>query len=356
MADSEDSGPLSQEEIDEIYNREWKKAGSFSADSVKIEGKHVFAEICFPGGGVYEDGVLMDSALIRAGSAKDNMLLMNSDFAQDEALKRMVTRQVQSLGDISEQGEITRMVREGLLIGDYNYLVFKIRQLTVGDKVVFSSTCRKCGNTHEYNIMISELEFEVPEGFDPADGNTRFRQFEFDFWGAKWKVNWHFATEGDVAYLKRMIEAEIKRLSKGDRKDGKGKTRRHDGVDKPEQGPIDYRYIVSGGESKIDFITSNLLSRVDSILEPTSDGEGKLVQLGRSANPTPDVLSTHQSLDYLKELPSPLALELWKQIDASEPSMDTEIIYECLTCGEENSEVIHPLSPNFFFPSEIQLG
>lgn len=360
MADkSEEVEPLSQEEIEEIYNREWKKAGSFDQNNVRVEGKHVFAEIQFPGGGVYENGELINSAILRAGSGKTDMLLMNSDFEQAEALKRMITRSVEQVGEVTERGEVTRMVREELLLGDYNYLIFKVRQLSVGDKVVFNGECNRCNATHEYSIRVSDLEFEIPEGFDPADPQTRFRTFDFEFYGTKWQVNWHLATEGDIEYLKKMIDIAIERkkakeAATGSGARGKGRTRRDAPEEQEEKTDLDYRYIVSGGESGIDFITSNLLCRIDSVVEPSDEGE-KTVRLGRDPAHIGDTLSRDESVEYIRELPSPLRLKLWQEINAAEPEMDTEILYECLTCGKDNSQVLHPLSPNFFFPSEIQL-
>lgn len=56
-----------------------------------------------------------------------------------------------------------------LLVGDYAFLLFKLREITYGDEIGLSVRCPKCGADNEITVMISELPLKVYEGSEPVE-------------------------------------------------------------------------------------------------------------------------------------------------------------------------------------------
>jgi hypothetical protein len=111
----------------------------------------------------------------------------------------------------------------------------------------------------------------------------------------------------------------------------------------------------------LDPMSAAIMARLDRVLEPLQeDAEGNPFRaeavFGRSTKPRKGQLSLEESVKYIRELPTAIRIYLWNELDKREPGVNTEIEYDCSTCKAENSTTIHPSEPNFFFPSEIEIG
>jgi len=334
----EESTDLTREEEDEILKKHWVEA--IDKSQVRTQGRDVFATIELPGG-VWIDDQLVKDVVIREMSGRQDMLLMEGG-APGESLLRLAIACVTSIGDVDDRKNIAKILRGPMLIGDFSFLLMKIRQLSVGDKISFEAKCQRCGEMDRHRVFISKLESMRPsQDLHPEDRLACVKVDRFDT-GAGWEFHWHWMTQGDSIFLNRLVD----HFTGKDKRQGSSK------------GARSMSDLIKTG---LDPMSAAIMARLDRVLEPLSeDAEGNPFRteavFGRSTKPRKGTLSIEESVKYIRELPTAIRIYLWNELDKLEPGVETEVEYACAMCKAENSTVIHPSEPNFFFPSEIEIG
>lgn len=326
MAD-EQPERLSQQEIQNILSdavedesKQQDQIGDVF-DSAEYEGNNIYATVKLPGGGVFDEEGQHDTLVIREMSGRSDMLLMDIDDFDPTVLKKIVLDCVESFGPYTDKSKIASLLFKDLLIGDYLYLVMRIRQLSVGDIYRFGGKCNRCDNVAEYRVSISDLEYETN---DPGNREARNQVMEFDRGPFVWKIHWHYMTEGDSKFLDKASK------KMGDREGNNAKQRN-----------VSPRL----AKASIDLLTAQMITRVDKIVEPS--GDEKI--LGRKTEKTSDGRMTMQkSIQYVRDLPMWVRMGFSARVNNLEPGIDPEVVWECVSCSHENSQIVYPLSPNFF--------
>jgi len=335
---------LDDDQVQQILEKHM--LGAIDRSSIQERGRDVFATVELPGG-VFVGDQLVKEVVIREMSGKQDMLLMNTEGSTAESLLKMAIGCVESIGDITEPRDVAKILRGPMLIGDFSYLLMRIRQLSVGDKIAFTETCPKCEVQGSYGLFISNLDvYEPVEAVTPQD---RRESLDIDKWGTgkPWTFKWHWMTQADSGYLNRLVDYY--------RAKEEGRTRGHKQARKVK-GAMSMMDLIKAG---LDPMSAAIIARLDRVLEPPRDIDGKLVRdevaLGRSSKPRDGELSLDQSVKYVRELPTAIRIFLWNQLDTNEPGVDNEVEYQCDSCGHINESVIHPTDPNFFFPTEVDI-
>ena len=329
---------MTRDEEDEILKKHWVEA--IDKTQVRTRGRDVYATITLPGG-VWVDDQLVREVVIQEMSGRQDMLLMEGG-SPGESLLRLAIACVASIGDIEGRKDIAKILRGPMLIGDFSFLLMKIRQLSVGDKISFTAKCQRCGEEDTYKVFVSSLESIRPsQDISPVDRVGKIDVDRYDT-GAGWEFHWHWMTQGDSVFLNRLVDHFTSKEKNG-RKGG---------------GARSMADLIKTG---LDPMSAAIMARLDRVVEPLQeDAEGNSfrteVVFGRSTKPRKGCLSIEESVTYIRELPTAIRIYLWNELDKYEPGVNTSVEYDCSMCKAENSTTIHPSEPNFFFPTEIEIG
>lgn len=326
MAD-EQPERLSQEAIKDILSdaveseaNEQKQIGDVF-DSAEYEGNNIYATVRLPGGGVFDDEGQHDTLIIREMSGRSDMILMDIDDFKPSDLKQIVLDCVESFGPYTDKSKIAKMLFKDLLIGDYLYLVMRIRQLSVGDIYRFGGKCNQCSEVAEYRVSISNLEYET---HGSSGEKSRNQTMSFERGPLSWKIYWHYMSEGDSKYLDKASTSMGKR--EGNSASQRNTTSRLE-------------------KSSIDLLTAQMITRVDKVVDPKGDEH----VFGRQTEKMSDGRMTMQkTIQYVRNLPMWVRMGFSAKVNKVEPGIDPEVVWECVNCGHDNSQIVYPLSPNFF--------
>lgn len=290
-------------------------------DDAFSQGNDILCRTKCPAGGYFdEQGVMHDSVVLKELDGRQDMELAHSKGMNVEDFRKLMVQSIVSIGDFDKKSDIAKILWGDMLIGDYMYLMMKLRQLSVGDKVMFKSECPKCGHSGIYEVRLSDLEYDLPH---PPTPESRRRVDVIERLDLKFEIHWHFMTQRDSSYLNG-ITNEIEA-----RRNGRSNTT---------------------STEDIDFFTALMIPRVDKVVEP----DGREVLLTRRASGDGEnVLSKWESVAYLQKLSSNIRMRFKKLIDEHEPGIDTEVTYPCGKCNREFKNLIYVLDNNFFFPSEM---
>jgi len=334
--DGEKPEKLSDEQVQNLLNKGMKEnadgpeADKYTQlgtilDDADFEGKSIYATVPLLGGGVFDDKGHHDAAIIREMTGRSDMLLMDLNGFDTNGLKQIVLDCVESVGSYTDKSDIQNLILGDMLIGDYLYLVMRIRQLSVGDDYRFKDQCGKCTHIDTYNVLMSELDYENP--IPPLEEN-RHQITELSKGPMNWEIHWHFMTEGDSKYLDTV-------MSWMDDKEGgsKAKQKKSSDEETPKKGP------------SVDLLSAQMIPRIDKIVEP----DGEEVFFGRSSKRTADgKLTMQQGVQYFRDLPLWIRTKFTSKVNYLEPGIDTEVVWNCANCGSQNNKIVYPMSPDFF--------
>jgi hypothetical protein len=144
------------------------------------ENEQNSTEYLLPGGYLDSNGVLHKEVEISEITGKDEEAISNPNIAKNSGkiLTALLKGTVKRIGSIKNPDE--HILRK-LLIGDRDYLILKIRQITFGDEYIKKSVCPNCGHKFEIKINLNDIEikefsgnweipFELKTGYKDKDG------------------------------------------------------------------------------------------------------------------------------------------------------------------------------------------
>ncbi len=120
-----------------------------------------------PGGYIDAAGAIHREVELTALTGREEELLARMDTPSAELVTEIIARCVRRVGAIEP---VTAEIARGLLVGDRQYILLLLRQLTFGDKVQATISCpwRDCGERIDIDFNISEVPVtrcEQPQAF-----------------------------------------------------------------------------------------------------------------------------------------------------------------------------------------------
>jgi hypothetical protein len=130
----------------------WPPAGARAADG----GEGVFV---LPGGYLGPDGTLHTEAHVAPLTGHDEEFLsfMPADVCSAAAVTALLGRCLRRVGTAGPAGEA---LARGLLVGDREYLVLKLREMTFGPRVDAVLDCRACREPMDVSFSLGEIGVE----------------------------------------------------------------------------------------------------------------------------------------------------------------------------------------------------
>lgn len=124
-------------------------------------------EIEFPGGYLREDGVLFDRAIVRPLTGEEEDILTSRRLSYVTRFNMVFTNCIQELSSGTEKIELKTEVAKAvpkLTIGDRVFLLFVLRQISIGDEFDFDIQCPECNRKLEKRVYLSQLKvFPMPD-------------------------------------------------------------------------------------------------------------------------------------------------------------------------------------------------
>lgn len=96
-----------------------------------------------PCGHLNEDGELKTEVEVREITGHEEDMLASEQVPNAQKITALLRGCVKRIGDVTEPGPLSRMVRE-LTMGDRVFLVFAIRRVTLGDELPVRERCPEC--------------------------------------------------------------------------------------------------------------------------------------------------------------------------------------------------------------------
>ena len=170
-------------DIEEGVERE-----EYPISRISVNEDGVSDEFEMPAGYLDSDGVLHKTFTIREMTGRDEEAISKSDLRQNGAklITVLLERCVMSIGTLvkKEVGEIKwKEIIKSLYVGDQDYIVLKIRELSMGGEIEVTHICPNCKASMKTILDVSELEvepfkgerliqFELPKGYRDKKGNV----------------------------------------------------------------------------------------------------------------------------------------------------------------------------------------
>lgn len=170
-------------DIEEEVERE-----EYPISRISVNEDGVSDEFEMPAGYLDSDGVLHKTFTIREMTGRDEEAISKSDLRQNGAklITVLLERCVMSIGTLvkKEVGEIKwKEIIKSLYVGDQDYIVLKIRELSMGGEIEVTHICPNCKASMKTILDVSELEvepfkgerliqFELPKGYRDKKGNV----------------------------------------------------------------------------------------------------------------------------------------------------------------------------------------
>lgn len=139
-----------------------------------------------PCGYVTEDGERISSFTVREMTGEDEEAIGGNEMKKNptKAVNALLTRCTTSIGNMTKKTEGAERWREiikSLYVGDADYIMIKIRQVSHGDEISFTSECPHCKTVLKTEISVNELPFvefkgetiipfELPKGYVDKKG------------------------------------------------------------------------------------------------------------------------------------------------------------------------------------------
>lgn len=330
---------LDDEEIGEILE-EYAEQGDLQDldEDVEADGGSFYSTFTLPALGFWDRNGHHSTVRIHGMSGHSDMDLAPDATGEPDAedIEQVVIDCVDRIGDYVEDHKIAEIIRNDLLVFDYYHIIFRLRQLSVGDAFDFEYECSddNCNNTGAQTVSLEDVFYSVPE--DPVPSARVDRETTVEMHGVEYTFHWHWYTQSDAQYIRR-----LRKYLKGRIEDRKRKQRR--GQDTSEEDE----------DLDLTLIDIGLLSRIDAIETP----DRGTIRLGREhERKSGDDVHMVDAIDVVRDLPTGIRMKAFQRFDREEPSHDTTVYYSCGACGNEMRVQLYPLDPNFFFPSEIRTG
>lgn len=170
-------------DIEEEVERE-----EYPISRISVNEDGISDEFEMPAGYLDNDGVLHKTFTIREMTGRDEEAISKSDLRQNGAklITVLLERCVMSIGTLvkKEVGEIKwKEIIKSLYVGDQDYIVLKIRELSMGGEIEVTHVCPNCKASMKTILDVSELEvepfkgnrliqFELPKGYRDKKGNV----------------------------------------------------------------------------------------------------------------------------------------------------------------------------------------
>ena len=170
-------------DIEEGVERE-----EYPISRISVNEDGVSDEFEMPAGYLDSDGVLHKTFTIREMTGRDEEAISKGDLRQNGAklITVLLERCVMSIGTLvkKEVGEIKwKEIIKSLYVGDQDYIVLKIRELSMGGEIEVTHICPNCKASMKTILDVSELEvepfkgerliqFELPKGYRDKKGNV----------------------------------------------------------------------------------------------------------------------------------------------------------------------------------------
>jgi len=117
-----------------------------------VKSKITWAELKLPSAGFSDSKV--ESIEIRPFTFEDEKVLRTAKTIADgtKIIEKLITRCMRGI----EYNE--------LLVPDKNYILYKLREISYGDKYDINLTCNNCGSDNELQVELSKLPVQYAEG------------------------------------------------------------------------------------------------------------------------------------------------------------------------------------------------
>ena len=167
---------------------EIEEVEEYPVSRISVNEDGVSDEFEMPAGYLDSDGVLPKTFTIREMTGREAEAISKSDLRQNGAklITVLLERCVMSIGTLvkKEVGEIKwKEIIKSLYVGDQDYIVLKIRELSMGGEIEVTHICPNCKASMKTILDVSELEvepfkgerliqFELPKGYRDKKGNV----------------------------------------------------------------------------------------------------------------------------------------------------------------------------------------
>ena len=174
----------SDELLDEVLTPEEKAPVYKNTIEVNEEGETERFNLL--AGYIDKEGNHHTTFTLREMTGRDEEAISKSDLKQNGAklISTLLERCVLSIGSLTRKtvgGEEWKEVIKGLLVGDQDYMLIKLRELSMGGEIEVTHTCPYCKESLKTMLDVSELEispfkgqrevpFSLPKGYRDRKG------------------------------------------------------------------------------------------------------------------------------------------------------------------------------------------
>ena len=157
----------SEELLDEVLTPEEKAPVYHSTIEVNEDGETEKFEL--PAGYIDEEDTLHKTFTLREMTGRDEEAISKSDVKQNGAklISTLLERCVTSIGHLTKKEVGTdkwRDIIKSLYVGDQDYMLIKLRELSMGGEIEVTHTCPECKESLKTILDVSELEVEPFKG------------------------------------------------------------------------------------------------------------------------------------------------------------------------------------------------
>lgn len=133
-----------------------------------------------------ENGTIHTTFTLREMTGRDEEAISKGDIKQNtsKVVSVLLERCVTSIGTLTRKevgGDKWRDIIKSLLVGDQDYMLIKLRELSMGGEIEVNHICPNCNNSLKTYLDVSELEVEpfkgmrvipfcLPKGFKDKKG------------------------------------------------------------------------------------------------------------------------------------------------------------------------------------------
>lgn len=174
----------SDELLDEVLTPEEKAPVYRNTIEVNEEGETDKFNLL--AGYIDEDGNHHTTFVLREMTGRDEEAISKSDIRQNGAklISTLLERCVVSIGSYTKKGtdnETWKNIIKSLYVGDQDYMLIKLRELSMGGEIEVTHTCPHCKESLKTMLDVSELEtipfkgqrlvpFSLPKGYRDKKG------------------------------------------------------------------------------------------------------------------------------------------------------------------------------------------
>jgi hypothetical protein len=113
-----------------------------------------------PCGYLDDSGVLHREVAVREMTGNEEDMLASKNVPVAKKMNELITRCVSRIGTFTDAPQLAKIVQD-LPVGDRMFLVFAIRQVSLGDDYPFKAACPECKKESIYNVLLSTLDIKA---------------------------------------------------------------------------------------------------------------------------------------------------------------------------------------------------